>query len=153
MMISIRPVRCDDFAAICVHRRLMFAEMGTAAATLDVASEAYAEWLAPRLTDGRYFGFFAEDQGVVIGGVGLRIMDFPPNPNHPATDQRGFVLDMYVQPEYRGRGIAADLMRRAEKEMQARGIVYATLQASVMGRPLYEKLGWSATSEMGKVLG
>jgi GNAT superfamily N-acetyltransferase len=151
--IVIRPVRCDDFAVICAHRRLMFAEMGTAAATLDLASEAYAAWLAPRLTDGRYFGFFAEDQGAVIGGVGLRIMDFPPNPNHPATDQRGFVLDMYVQPEYRGRGIAADLMRRAEKEMQERGIVYATLQASEMGRPLYEKLGWGATSEMGKVLG
>ena len=37
--------------------------------------------------------------------------------------------------------------------MQERGIVYATLQASAMGRPLYEKLGWSATAEMGKVLG
>jgi len=152
-MISIRAVRADDFATICAHRRLMFAEMGAEATVLDVASESYAEWLAPRLADGRYFGFFAEDEDAVIGGVGLRIMDFPPNPNHPKTDQRGFVLDMYVQPEYRGRGIAADLMRRAEKEMQERGIVYATLQASAMGRPLYEKLGWSATAEMGKVLG
>jgi GNAT superfamily N-acetyltransferase len=152
-MIMIRPVRCDDFAVICEHRRLMFWEMGTDAATLEAASESYALWLAPRLVDGRYFGFLAEDQGEVIGGVGLRVMDFPPNPVHPRTDQRGFVLDMYLQPAYRGRGLAAELMRRAEKELQGRGIVYATLQASAMGRPLYEKLGWSATSEMGKVLG
>jgi GNAT superfamily N-acetyltransferase len=151
-MITIRPVCANDFATICAHRRQMFAEMGTAAATLDAASESYAAWLAPRLADGRYFGFLAEDEGAVIGGVGLRIMDFPPNPNHPETDQRGLVLDMYLQPEYRRRGLAADLMRRAEQKLRERGIVYATLQASAMGRPLYEKLGWGATAEMGKVL-
>ena len=43
--------------------------------------------------------------------------------------------------------------RRAEKELQERGIVYATLHVSEMGRPLYEKLGWGATNEIGKVLG
>jgi len=152
-MISIRAVRADDFATICAHRQLMFAEMGTEAATLDAASESYAAWLAPRLADGGYFGFFAEDHGVAIGGVGLRLLDFPPGPLHPHSEKRALVLDVYVQPEYRGRGVAAELMRRAEQELKERGIVYATLQASAMGRPLYEKLGWSATAEMGKVLG
>ena len=151
-MISIRPGRCEDFAVICEHRRLMFAEMGTEAATLDAASEAYAEWLAPRLTDGRYFGFLA-DEGAVIAGVGLTLMDFPPGPLHPKGDQRALVLDVYVQPAYRGRGVAMELLKRAETELRERGVVYAVLHASKMGRPLYEKLGWGATTEMGKALG
>jgi GNAT superfamily N-acetyltransferase len=152
-MISIRPVGTDDFAVICGHRRLMFAEMGTEAATLDAASESYAVWLAPRLVDGRYFGFLAEDEDAVIGGVGLRLTDFPPGPLHPRSDQRALVLDVYVQPAYRERGIAMELMTRAEMELRERGVEYAVLQASKMGRPLYEKLGWGATNEMGKVLG
>jgi GNAT superfamily N-acetyltransferase len=130
----------------------MFAEMGTDPTTLEAASTLYAAWLAPRLGDGSYFGFLAEHQGEVIAGVGLRIMDFPPNPNDQTSNRRGFVLDMYVQPEYRGQGIANRLMEMGEEELRSRGIAYATLQASAAGRPLYEKLGWKATTEMGKKL-
>jgi GNAT superfamily N-acetyltransferase len=152
-MLTIRTVCPEDFATICAHRRKMFAEMGTEPATLDAASDSYAIWLAPRLADGRYFGFLVEDDGVVIAGVGMRLMDWPPNPLHPTSGQRGLVLDMYVQPEYRGRGIATDLMTRAEIELKQRGVAYAVLQASEMGRPVYERLGWGSTTEMGKVLG
>lgn len=130
----------------------MFAEMVTDPATLETASNLYAIWLWPRLSNGLYFGFLAVDDSEVIAGVGLRIMDFPPNPNDPTSNQRGFVLDMYVQPEYRGQGIANRLMQLGEEELKSRGIAYATLQASAMGRPLYEKLGWNATTEMGKKL-
>jgi GNAT superfamily N-acetyltransferase len=151
-MFSIRPVGPDDYATICAHRRAMFAEMGTDAATLDVASKSFAQWLAPQLADGRYFGFFAEREGAVIGGVGLRLIDFAPGPLHPESDQRGLVLNVYVQPAYRGRGIAADLMRRAEMELRQRGVPYAVLHASAAGRPLYEKLGWASTNEMSKAL-
>jgi len=152
-MISIRPVKVDDYTVICAHRRLMFAEMGTDEAMLDVASQSYAIWLKPRLEDGRYFGFFAEDEVATIAGVGLWLMDYPPGPRHPASDQRGLVLDVYVQPGYRGRGIAAELMGCAENALRERGVAYGVLQASAAGRPLYEKLGWSATAEMSKALG
>ena len=151
-MFSFRPVAFTDLETICTHRRLMFAEMGTDAAILATATASHAVWLREHLADGRYFGFLAEDAGEVIGGVGLRVMDFPPNPNHPESDRRGFVLDMYVQPDYRGQGIAYDLMQLGEEEFKRRGIPYATLQASAKGRSLYEKLGWQSTTEMGKKL-
>lgn len=131
----------------------MFAEMGTDAATLDAMSETYAVWLPPRLEDGRYFGFLAEDAGVVVAGVGLLLMDWPPGPLHPRHDKRGFVLDVFVESAYRGHGLATELMKRAEEELLGRGVMYAALQASKMGRPVYERLGWGATNEMGKALG
>jgi GNAT superfamily N-acetyltransferase len=151
-MITFRQLNASDHATICNHRQLMFAEMGTDPEVLARASAQYAQWLEPRLADGSYFGFLAEDAGEVVAGVGLRIMDFPPHPNNPDSNQRGFVLDVYVQPGYRGQGTANDLMQLSEAELKRRGIAYATLHASDAGRPLYEKLGWKPTPEMGKKL-
>jgi ribosomal protein S18 acetylase RimI-like enzyme len=151
-MISYRPLNPDDHAVICTHRNLMFTEMGKDPVELAQAMDLYAAWLTPRLADGSYFGFLVEDGKEVIAGVGLRILDFAPGPNHPSADQRGYVLDVYVQPQYRGQGIANQLMQHAEDELRGRGVTYATLHASDAGRPVYEKRGWNAAPEMGKKL-
>ena len=151
-MITIRHVDAGDLAAICGHRRRMFAENESSLAALDAMAEPFAAWLAPRLADGRYFGFMAEDAGKVVAGIGLVLLDWPPGPNHPTSDVRGYILNVYVEPEFRGRGIARLLMQRAEEEFRARGVVYEMLHASGMGRPVYDGLGWSLTSEMGKAL-
>ena len=152
-MKTIRPLRPEDLAVVCEHRRKMFAEMGTEPATLEIASASYAIWVAPQLADGSYFGFLVEDAGVVVAGIGLKVMDFPPNPVHPESNKRGFISNMWVDPEHRGRGLARELMMHGEAELLRRGATYAVLQASAMGRPLYEQLGWSSTAEMGKMLG
>ena len=44
------------------------------------------------------------------------------------------------------------LMELGEAEFCKRGVSYGVLHATKMGRPLYEQLGWSATSEMAKSL-
>ena len=106
----------------------------------------------PRLADGRYFGFIAEDEGRAVGGVGLMELDWPPHPSHPGDPRRGYVFNMFVEPECRRRGVARALMAAAETEFRRRGIGYAILHASAEGRPLYEADGWRATAEMAKVL-
>ncbi len=40
--------------------------------------EPFRQWLDPRLTDGRYFGIVAEDDGYAIGGVGRMEIEWPP---------------------------------------------------------------------------
>ena len=45
-------------------------------------------------------------------------------------------------PEARGRGLAAGLMRRALADGAARGCEVSTLQATKLGRPVYERLGY-----------
>jgi GNAT superfamily N-acetyltransferase len=151
-MIALRNVRPDDCATICSHRRRMFAEDGVDAATLDALAEPFATWLQERLDDGRYFGFVAEDDGVIVAGIGLFVLDWPPHFLHPRSAERGYILNVFVEPEYRGRGLAAELMGRSEEEFRHRGIVYEVLHASKKGRPVYEKLGWTASAEMSKRL-
>ena len=48
----------------------------------------------------------------------------------------------------RGKGIASSLMNCAMAIAKEKGCKYATLQASPMGAPLYEKLGFEAVGEV-----
>jgi len=45
-------------------------------------------------------------------------------------------------PKARGRGLAPGLMRRALGDGQSRGCEVSTLQATRLGRPVYERLGY-----------
>ena len=148
-----RPVTIHDLELICAHRELMFHEAGRAQADLDLMRDAFCAWLAPRLADGRYFGFIAEEDGLPIAGIGLMIIDWPPHPSHPMEDRRGYVLNLFVMPDWRGEGIAKRLMAVAEDNFTQRGISYAILHATETGRPLYERTGWVRTTEMAKLLG
>jgi ribosomal protein S18 acetylase RimI-like enzyme len=51
-------------------------------------------------------------------------------------------------PEARGRGLAPGLMRRALADGRARGCDVSTLQATKLGRPVYERLGYRSLGEI-----
>ena len=113
---------------------------------------AFRRWVAPRLQDGSYFGYIAEESGAAVAGIGLMTIDWPPHPSHPSHDQCGYVLNVFVEPSHRSRGLAKMLMQMGEAELARRGVSFAILHATGMGRPLYEKIGWVQTSELAKHL-
>ena len=143
-----RPVQPADLELICRHRQAMFAASGRSEAVLAPMTAAFRPWLEPRLADGGYFGWIVEADGGAVGGLGMMVMDWPPHPSHPQQGCRGYVLNVFVEPEHRGRGLAKALMERATDEGRRRGLDYLILHATEMGRPLYEQLGWGKTSEM-----
>ncbi|WP_446742557.1 GNAT family N-acetyltransferase [Silvibacterium acidisoli] len=149
-MFRLRPLISSDIDAICHHREAMFRDMGTDESTLQAMEAPFRAWLEPRLLDGRYFGFMAEVEGKTIGGAGLMELDWPPHASHPTDHRRGYILNVYVEPEFRGQGIAKALLDAADKEFQGRGLVYAVLHATEMGRPIYEHRGWKPTTEMSR---
>ena len=148
MAITARPVAESDLELICQHRERMFAESGRARESLRPMTLAFEQWLAPRLRDGSYFGWMLEDAGLVIAGLGMMVIDWPPHPSHPADDRRAYVLNVFVEAEHRRRGLAKRLMALAEEKARHLGLRYAVLHATRQGRPLYETLGWEPTSEM-----
>jgi GNAT superfamily N-acetyltransferase len=148
----VRPVRPADLDLIRRHREEMFRDSGRAEAVVAAMSDPFRLWLQPRLEDGRYFGFVAEAEGAPIGGVGLMEIDWPPHPLHPHEDRRGYVLNVFVEPSHRGRGVARALMAAADAEFARRGVSYLVLHATEAGRVLYEQIGWTSTAEMAKTL-
>ncbi len=139
-MLTTRPVTTDDLALICEQRERMFRESNTPGRTEDILTTqttSFRNWLTPRLRDGSYFGYLVEDAGKPVAGIGLMLIDWPPGPSHPASDKRGYVLNVFVEPSHR-------------RDFATRGVNYAVLHSTRMGRPLYEKIGWTATNEMAK---
>lgn len=150
---SIHPATPNDASIITRHRRAMFEEMrvGTPA-DLDEMDAQFASWVAKALTSGIYRGWFlTTEQGVIIAGAGLSIEDFPATPRDQ-TGRRAYVMNVYVEPNYRRQGLAQQLMQTIIEWCRANGIRTVALQASDAGRPLYESLGFKATNEMRLVI-
>ncbi len=126
----------------------MFKASGRTDEALAPMSAAFRVWLAPHLADGSYFGWIAMDGAASIAGLGMMVTEWPPHPSHPTQSVRGYILNVFVEPDRRGQGIAHALMALAMAEGRRRGLQYMYLHATAQGRPMYEKLGWGPTSEM-----
>lgn len=152
MEIEFRQLTLDDTDTICRHRKQMFSEAGSDEKLLEQMAVPYRKWLAEQIANKTYFGFLAISNNLVVGGIGMMIIDWPPHPLHPKTAKRGYVLDVYVSPDYRRNGIAQTLLNKAQAEFSQRGITYLILHATDAGKPLYEKNGWKQTPEYAKSL-
>jgi ribosomal protein S18 acetylase RimI-like enzyme len=150
--LEVRPLTPEDVELICRHREDMFLESGRDSSIVESMTAPFREWLRPRLTDGSYFGYVLMEQDSPIAGIGLMAIDWPPHPSHPLQDKRGYVLNVYVEKSHRRRGLARQLMALAEETFRERGLQFAILHSTNMGRPLYDGLGWSSTTEMSKAL-
>jgi GNAT superfamily N-acetyltransferase len=148
----VRPIVPGDLETICRHRHEMFKVSGRTDEMVAPMTEHFRPWLRPLLDGERYFGWFIEAGHGPVAGVGMMIIDWPPHPSHPTQSARGYVLNMYVEPEYRRAGLGGRLMELCHQEAKGRGIRHLVLHATRQGRGLYEKLGWAATSEMSLTL-
>lgn len=149
---DLRPLGVADCALICRHRASMFRDSGRSAGIIAEMDAPFRAWLEPRLADGRYFGWAIVADGRDIAGLGMMVIDWPPHPSHPRQAERGYVLNVYVEPDYRRRGLARRLMDEAVAEAKRRGLRFMILHATDQGRPLYESLGWADTAEMALVI-
>jgi ribosomal protein S18 acetylase RimI-like enzyme len=150
-----RPATAADLDALVRHRLRMFADMGFSSddgfAGLSAASMA---WFADAFADGRYLGWLVARAGTpseIVAGSGLLLHDWPPGIRDIGTT-RGYVLNVYTEPDHRGHGLATLLTRAAIDEARRRGIHVVTLHASDEGARIYKRLGFEETGEMRLLL-
>lgn len=147
-----RPVIAGDLDLICRHRHEMFKASGRTDVMVQPSTNAFKAWLKPRLDDGSYFGWIAQVEGIDVAGLGMMVIDWPPHPSHPLQARRGYILNVFVEPFSRGKGLARALMGIAMEEANRRNLQYLILHATAMAMPMYEKFGWRRTSEMSMTL-
>jgi len=147
-MVEIRRATPVDTGLIAEQRRKMFADAGLAAAEeLDEMTANFAVWVRPLLEDGTYLAWLAEDGARTVAGAGMLLIGFPPY-WMDAEPVRAYLLNFYTEPSHRGQGIAPRLLQLALDEAKRRGIKVVTLHASKFGKPIYERHGFTPTSEM-----
>ena len=114
-MLIVRPVTPEDLDLICRHRLEMFKASGRTDEMVAPMAAPFRAWLEPRLVGGRYFGWIIEDQQRPIAGVGMMVIDWPPHPSHMTQDCRGYILNMFVEPGHRRRGLGKRLWNSSER--------------------------------------
>ena len=147
-MFDIRLAVPEDAELIATQRKKMFLDAGQPDdQRMADMYEAFVPWVRGKLAEDRYIGWIASEDGVVAGGAGLWLMEFPPHFLQVAP-VRAYLLNFYTAPEFRGRGLAKTLLNTAVDEARRRNCEVVTLHASKFGRPIYEKNGFKQTNEM-----
>jgi GNAT superfamily N-acetyltransferase len=96
-----------------------------------------------------YQAFIAEIEGQVVGSAGCqRFAGLYPNVMKAVERCDGYIWGVYVEPAYRGRGIATQLTQQTMTYLKAIGCTHAVLNASPSGKPVYSRLGFTDSNLM-----
>lgn len=101
-----------------------------------VPKEAYLECMSAYLSKTTEYGWYlCLDGEKIIGGLGVIENDF-----HDRKDLSPNICAVYTDEEYRGKGIAGNLLNMAVEDLRARGIspVYLITDHT----DFYERYGW-----------
>lgn len=99
------------------------------------------EYYRKSLVDGSHTAYLVFDGDKFIGTGGVSYYSVMPTCCNP-DGKKAYIMNMYTHPDYRRKGIAYHTLDLLINDAKAKGITYITLEATDMGRPLYEKYGF-----------
>ena len=105
-----------------------------------VEKESYA-YYKRALETGEHIAYLVYDNRTFLGAGGVSFYQVMPTYHNP-TGKKAYIMNMYTKPEYRRQGIAFHTLDLLVEEAKARGIKAILLEATKMGRVLYEKYGF-----------
>ena len=93
------------------------------------------------LNDNTHTAYLVYDGDTVVGAGGVSFFQVMPTYHNPSGN-KAYIMNMYTHPDYRRQGIAFKVLDMLVKECRERKITAVSLEATVSGRPLYEKYGF-----------
>ena len=105
-----------------------------------VKKESY-EYYKRTLQNGEHIAYLVYDKGTFIGAGGVSFYQVMPTYHNP-SGKKAYIMNMYTAPEYRRQGIAIHTLDLLIKDAKEQGVSHIALEATQMGRPLYEKYGF-----------
>ena len=100
------------------------------------------------LADGTHTAYLVFDGDLFVGAGGVSYYSVMPTYHNP-TGQKAYIMNVYTRPAYRRQGIARRTLDLLVRDAESRGVRAISLEATEMGRPLYEAYGFvPMTSEM-----
>lgn len=145
----IRKATVEDVVELVRQRRALLGETDqvddAAMTAMEKAARPYFERAIPERS---FHAWLAETpEGVAIGGGAVVVTAHPPSAHEPYP-RRAHILNVYVEPSHRRRGVAQLVMDAILEWCRSEGFSRVTLNASQQGRPLYERLGFRPTNHL-----
>jgi GNAT superfamily N-acetyltransferase len=156
---QVRQATIADASVLAYQRARMFEDMGSVQADAMAALMALSsDYFVRTIPTGSYVAWLMFDAGApetIVAGAGLLLRTIPPfpipqgkNAGTLATGRQGLIMNVYVEPAWRRKGLARMLMQEVMAYSTTVGVESLVLHASNEGRALYEQLGFKATNEM-----
>lgn len=115
-----------------------------------VEKESFA-YYKHALESGEHIAYLVYDDDTFVGAGGVSFYQVMTTYHNP-TGKKGYIMNMYTAPEYRRQGIALHTLDLLVKDAKEQGVLQIALEATDMGRPLYERYGFvKMEDEMGLV--
>ncbi len=100
------------------------------------------------LANDLHTAYLVSDGEVFIGAGGISYYTVMPTFHNP-TGRKAYIMNMYTRPDCRRMGIAIKTLDLLIQDAKKRGATSISLEATDMGRKLYERCGFiSMSSEM-----
>lgn len=93
------------------------------------------------LMDNSHIAILVYDGDKLVGTGGVSFYKVMPTYNNP-KGKKAYIMNMYTKPDYRRKKIAYHTLEILVRRIKNLGIKHITLEATDMGRPLYEKFGF-----------
>ena len=106
----------------------------------EVAAQS-RDYYEKALKDGSHTAILVYDKDQIIGAGGISYFRVMPTYHNP-TGRKAYIMNMYTAPAYRRQGIAFHTLDLLVKDAKKQGVSQIALEATDMGRPLYEKYGF-----------
>lgn len=126
---------------LLIAQRLRFLDIAETSPDYVPMQQNLQRYFAQAFADDTIDVLLAETSGQCIGtGIVFYYQSVPSAFN--TEGKNAYLTSMFVEPGYRRQGIATALVNRLVEKAKGRGCPAVMLNASEMGRPLYEKLGF-----------
>lgn len=106
----------------------------------EIEKNSYSYYMSA-LENGGHTAYLVFDGEQFIGAGGISYYSVMPTCDEP-TGNKAYIMNMYTVPEYRRQGIAFKTLDLLIKDARSKGVRTITLEATEMGKPLYEKYGF-----------
>lgn len=106
----------------------------------DVKEQSYL-YYKKALSEDNHVAYLVFDGDKFVGAGGISFFQVMPTFHNP-TGKKAYIMNMYTKPEYRRKRIAYKTLDLLVAEAKQRGIDAVSLEATDMGKPLYEKYGF-----------
>lgn len=106
----------------------------------EVKRQSY-DYYKKAFQDDAHIAYLVFDDNAFVGAGGVSFYQVMPTYHNPSGN-KAYIMNMYTHPEYRRKGIAYKTLDMLINDTRNRGITVISLEATDMGRPLYEKYGF-----------
>ena len=105
----------------------------------EVEVQSY-DYYKKALSDGSHTAYLVFDEECFIGAGGISYYRVMPTYHNPSGN-KAYIMNMYTNPDYRRMGIASKMLELLVTDAKEKGVKTISLEATDMGRPLYERFG------------